>query len=623
MTIMYNEPVYKIKNNGWLSKSHCMKRGIRQGCPMSALLFVLVVEILALMIRQSQNVKGIQVGDIDHTITQYADDATLFVRDLDSITHVFGLIESFSRVAGPKLNILKTKGIWLGPLKDLGLRKYENIVWTGNPVKCLGIYVGHNQEKCFDLNWTRRLDKVQNLLTPDKHRNLTLLSKVSVIKNHAMSKLVYPASVLDVPSSVTKRIKDMFFDFLWGKRDRIKRSVLVNDIMNGGINMLDIDKFLMSLKAVWVSRIVDKNGKWSDVFKHKLNQLGLPLDFIFKTNFKNVDSFPIIKVFPKFYQDVLLAFNNSKLNKPFNRLSTYEMLQLPLWGNVYFKILNTCLYSRNFILANVLYVKDIVNNDGVPCDDKALYDLPQNKQHILQDLYLIKNCIIKKIRTKDLSMASHIKLKPTITVLKDNKWCDISGKKSKFFYEMLVKRSRTRGHMESIYSREFGFENRRLIWERIYKQKVKNIFPIKVKEFNFKLLHNIVPCGLILSKWQPTVSKRCSLCNEIENTKHMLYKCEPIQEIWQAISRILKFQITWKNIVCGFPKYLESSKAIDEYNIIISIVTYAIFLQNSMCKFNEKANNVTGIKQRIKQLLILNEIRGGKLNLMCKLSDKM
>ena len=48
--LLYNQPVFKIKNNGWISKTCEMKQGIRQGCPVSVLLFILVAEILAIKI---------------------------------------------------------------------------------------------------------------------------------------------------------------------------------------------------------------------------------------------------------------------------------------------------------------------------------------------------------------------------------------------------------------------------------------------------------------------------------------------------------------------------------------------------------------------------------------------
>ena len=45
-------------------------------CPLSALLFILVVEILATKIRSNKEIKGVQIGDTEHKIVQYADDAT-------------------------------------------------------------------------------------------------------------------------------------------------------------------------------------------------------------------------------------------------------------------------------------------------------------------------------------------------------------------------------------------------------------------------------------------------------------------------------------------------------------------------------------------------------------------
>ena len=50
MKILYKNPKFKIKNNGWLSKQCSMSRGIRQGCPISAMLYLFVAKMLALKI---------------------------------------------------------------------------------------------------------------------------------------------------------------------------------------------------------------------------------------------------------------------------------------------------------------------------------------------------------------------------------------------------------------------------------------------------------------------------------------------------------------------------------------------------------------------------------------------
>ena len=79
----------------------------------------------------------------------------------------------------------------------------------------------------------------------------------------------------------------------------------------------------------------------------------------------------------------------------------------------------------------------------------------------------------------------------------------------------------------------------------------------KLCEFNYKILHNILPCGKILSKWQKDISNKCQVCNKLESAKHMLYECQRVYEIWNNVSCILGINIRWKHIVCGFPKYVD------------------------------------------------------------------
>ena len=106
--------MFRVKNNGWISGELKMTRGIGQGCPMLALLFIICVEILALNIRSDKAINGIFDGKYEHIICQYTVDATIFVRDMASIPVVLNCIDTFSRFAGPKLNFKKLKGYGLG-----------------------------------------------------------------------------------------------------------------------------------------------------------------------------------------------------------------------------------------------------------------------------------------------------------------------------------------------------------------------------------------------------------------------------------------------------------------------------------------------------------------------------
>ena len=71
-----------VLNNGHASRLFPINRGVRQGCPLSGLLFVIGLELLARSIKRDNLIEGIIIGEIEIT------DTTVFVRDLDSITHL-------------------------------------------------------------------------------------------------------------------------------------------------------------------------------------------------------------------------------------------------------------------------------------------------------------------------------------------------------------------------------------------------------------------------------------------------------------------------------------------------------------------------------------------------------
>ena len=108
-----------ILYNGWLSGNFPLECGIRQGCPISPLCFILACELLACKIRQTPNIKGINLSSVGGEfcqikIAQYADDTTLFLEDEHSIYESLDVIQTFSEISCLKLNRNKTTAIWIG-----------------------------------------------------------------------------------------------------------------------------------------------------------------------------------------------------------------------------------------------------------------------------------------------------------------------------------------------------------------------------------------------------------------------------------------------------------------------------------------------------------------------------
>ena len=72
------------------------------------------------------------------------------------------------------------------------------------------------------------------------------------------------------------------FHFLWNdKKDKIKRSIMINDYPEGGLKMIDIASFNKSLKATWIKKYLDSGnrGKWKNFFNLALGKYGGSLFF--------------------------------------------------------------------------------------------------------------------------------------------------------------------------------------------------------------------------------------------------------------------------------------------------------------------------------------------------------
>ena len=106
---IYDKPTANIILNGEKLKAFSLKSGTRQGCPLSPLLFNIVLEVLATAIRQTKEIKGIHIGREEIKLSLYADDMILYIENpKDSTPKLLELINKFSKVAGYKINIQKS-----------------------------------------------------------------------------------------------------------------------------------------------------------------------------------------------------------------------------------------------------------------------------------------------------------------------------------------------------------------------------------------------------------------------------------------------------------------------------------------------------------------------------------
>ena len=109
-----------IKNNGHISETFELSRGIRQGCPVSALLFIICTELLAdKIIGCNKDLLGFNFGYPQNPlkINQYADDCILFLNNKNEMCVALSILEAYGAVSGLTLNMDKCEGFWLGKNK--------------------------------------------------------------------------------------------------------------------------------------------------------------------------------------------------------------------------------------------------------------------------------------------------------------------------------------------------------------------------------------------------------------------------------------------------------------------------------------------------------------------------
>ena len=104
----YDKPTANIVLNGEKLKPFPIRSGRRQGCPLSPLLFNIVLEVLAIAIREEKEIKGIQIGKEEVKLSLFANDMILYIENpKDAIRKLLALINEFGKAAGYKSNAQK------------------------------------------------------------------------------------------------------------------------------------------------------------------------------------------------------------------------------------------------------------------------------------------------------------------------------------------------------------------------------------------------------------------------------------------------------------------------------------------------------------------------------------
>ena len=133
----------------------------------------------------------------------------------------------------------------------------------------------------------------------------------------------------------------------------------------------------------------------------------------------------------------------------------------------------------------------------------------------------------------------------------------------------------------------------------ICKNNIQDIIDKNVSEFKYKLINNLLCNRYMLSKWKAGVTNKCTFCgNIVESSKHLIFDCPNVANIWSAVESILKTKIQWKHVVLGF--FYENNRKVHNFNFILAYVACRIYKTKMFFRIENKPETSHDISRKIK-----------------------
>ena len=328
--ILYTNIHASVIVNNFISSPFDIQRGVKQGCALSPLLYVLCLEPFANQVRLDPNIQGISLpgSNVTSKMVFYADDSNGTLSNTESVRNILKLCKLFGKASGSKLNMTKTKGMYLGKWKSREDHPF-GISWIDS-MKLLGTKLGNKLSD--DQIWFATFSKLQKLLNNCKTRKLSLRSKSYVINCLACSKLWYLGSTTIMPEHYLKLLRRCIFQFLWNsKSEPLSRDTIYLHFKLGGQNIVNIDLKLKTLLLKHIQSLIAGNkAKWT---YFAIYWLGM---YLRKYNLEFASlKIPHSDYIPPFYKkclDTLREFESIP-NAKLGNLSCKEMYKILLNSN--------------------------------------------------------------------------------------------------------------------------------------------------------------------------------------------------------------------------------------------------------------------------------------------------
>ena len=539
--LLFNDFYLCTQNNGYTSNFFRKGRGVNQGCNASPLIFILCGELMAHLIKQNINIKGITVYELEQILSQFADDTTVFLDyDQRSLNELCRTLTHVEQNLGLKVSYDKTNVYRVGTLVKSNARLYtqQNFRWTHENIDILGVKLSCDGEPVRE-NFDKIVEKIKLVCETWYNRKLSLMGKILVINSLMGSLFVYKMStMLYIEEYDIIKIEKLFHNYLWGgRRARISMKTLQKKKTQGGLRLVNLRLKQDALLIKWVTLLEN------DVFLQNCayaNLCPIVRNVIWKCNIEAKD---IQKCFENsFWKRVLTAWSKLNYKNPNDDVSIKNQI---IWYNSFIKLEGRPFLWRTWWNKGIIFVEDLLNETS---GEWLSYEMLVTKFGVINWLeYNTIKALVPKTWLNTIKIKSGAQFNHMYTKVLD------VPKVSRFVYDLLID--------DDNYVCKYLDQHEINITQDQYLDSFKGLYECtnvtKFRDFQYRLLLGKIVNNENLFKWGLKESDCCSFgCPETENYKHLFYECAKTRTILEWIENIavqnnVETTFTYETIMLG------------------------------------------------------------------------
>lgn len=530
------------------------------------------------MVRKSTNTKGILVADRELRISQYADDATFFIKDWDALSSLFEILNTFASISGLNINYHKSHLLLLGNHLDPP-QHFQNMQ-VKDTVKILGIIFGNHltEQQQYDLNFAPKINSIREICSTWLNRNLSMKGKVVLIQALMSSLLQYPCSCLVTPTRVIFEFKRIILDFFWnGKRGKVAYNLLIQDIADGGIKLPDLNIRIQTIHLYWIKFMWNQQSSVMATVLGKIKPHNSVQDLLYA---KEDLAQQINKKWTFLYQ-ILKTWTQLHLHEPDTEV---EIQKEMLWENKFVQINQKTVLWKRWKDNGIVYINDLLHEEESRflshTEMATKYNLPVSFLQLLQIRTAIPWAWKRKIQsTAQPRMIS----KPNIKT-KNNQTLEVLDRSAKVLYSALVQQLKPNVTSQGRWNELFPIneENRDEYWADIYKLPYKVARDTKLQAFHFRIVHRFLPCNKFLQNIRIKRDDQCDFCQASDTPEHFLFWCPIVQAFWKEVTAWfdnqvdVQLNISLRAFLFGIPNTAPQAKVV---NFLVLFFKFYIYRQ--------------------------------------------